>query len=152
MSPRAAWRLERLGYTVYDYTAGKVDWLAAGLDTVRAEPPPPRAIDAIVRDVRTCLPDTPIPELDGVRDERMPFCVVVNEHHIALGRIRAADLDRARAGARAEEVMEPGPATIRADADLEPTRERLRRRRAPDILVTTPEGELLGVLAATIDS
>ena len=149
MSPRAAWRLERLGYTVYDYTAGKVDWLAAGLDTVRAEPPPPRAIDAIVRNVRTCLPAAPITQLDGVREARMPFCVVVNEHHIVLGRIRAADLDRAPAGATAEEVMEPGPATVRADADLEQMRERLRHRGVPHILVTTPEGELLGALSAT---
>ena len=35
MSPRAACRLEQqLGFAeVYDYTAGKVDWLAPGLDT-----------------------------------------------------------------------------------------------------------------------
>ena len=32
MSPRAAWRLESLGFShVYDYVAGKIDWLAAGL-------------------------------------------------------------------------------------------------------------------------
>src|SRR5712691_518454 len=36
MSPRAAWRLERLGFTpVYDYALGKVDWMAAGLPSVR---------------------------------------------------------------------------------------------------------------------
>ena len=32
MSPRAAWRLESLGFTaVYDYVAGKADWFARGL-------------------------------------------------------------------------------------------------------------------------
>ena len=32
MSPRAAWRLEALGFaTVYDYVAGKMDWIAADL-------------------------------------------------------------------------------------------------------------------------
>jgi len=145
MSPRAAWRLERLGYEVSDYTFGKADWLAAGLGTVRAEPAPPRAIDAIERDVPTCSPDAPLTELDG----RVSFHVVVNEQRIVLGRIRISDLERAASGATVEQVMEPGPATIRADADLEQTRDRLRRRRVPDILVTTPEGELLGVLAAT---
>ena len=145
MSPRAAWRLERLGYTVSDYTAGKADWLAAGLGTVRAEPSPPRAIDAIERDVPTCSPDTPLTELDG----RVSFHVVVNEQRIVLGRIRSADLERAALEATAEQIMEPGPATIRADADLEQTGERLRDRHVTDILVTTPEGELLGVLAAT---
>lgn len=34
MSPRAAWRLEAAGFTsVYDYVAGKSDWLAAGVVT-----------------------------------------------------------------------------------------------------------------------
>lgn len=31
MSPRAAWRLDSLGYDAYDYVAGKADWLAFGL-------------------------------------------------------------------------------------------------------------------------
>ena len=32
MSPRAAWRLEAAGFgPVYDYAAGKMDWLAADL-------------------------------------------------------------------------------------------------------------------------
>ena len=35
MSPRAAWRLEAFGYVeVYDYVAGKSDWMAAGLAAV----------------------------------------------------------------------------------------------------------------------
>lgn len=31
MSPRAACRLQHLGWTAYDYAAGKADWLAFGL-------------------------------------------------------------------------------------------------------------------------
>ena len=32
MSPRAAWRLDSLGFTeVYEYSAGKSDWAAYGL-------------------------------------------------------------------------------------------------------------------------
>src|SRR2546430_16920519 len=31
MSPRAAARLEQLGFDVYDYALGKVDWMARGL-------------------------------------------------------------------------------------------------------------------------
>lgn len=50
MSPRAACRLEQLGFAeVYDYTTGKADWLAHGLDTegeqavvLRAPPRPAR--------------------------------------------------------------------------------------------------------------
>jgi hypothetical protein len=40
MSPRAACRLETLGFPeVYDYVAGKADWLAHGLDVEGAGAP-----------------------------------------------------------------------------------------------------------------
>ncbi len=74
-------------------------------------------------------------------------CVVVNERGIVLGRLRLDGIDEAL-GTAVEDVMEPGPATVRADADLRQTVERLRNRRISDIIVTTPDGELLGVLNA----
>ena len=46
MSPRAAWRLESLGFgEVYDYVDGKVDWMAAGLATEGTASRHPRAGD-----------------------------------------------------------------------------------------------------------
>ena len=55
MSPRAAWRLESFGFTdVYDYAAGKLDWLAAGLPTEGTNAERPRAADVARRDVPTC--------------------------------------------------------------------------------------------------
>ncbi len=74
-------------------------------------------------------------------------CVVVNERGIVLGRLRLDGVEEAL-GTAVEDVMEPGPATVRADADVRRTVERLRDRRIPDIIVTTPDGELLGVLRA----
>lgn len=147
MSPRAAWRLHRLGYRVYDYAAGKVDWLAAGLDTVRPASPRARVLDAIERDVATCSPDTPVAVLDTSSGGGSRF-VVVNEQGIVLGRVRTKDLVGAASDATAEQIMEPGPATVRADADLEETRERMQSRHVAGILVTTPQGELLGALSA----
>ena len=137
MSPRAAWRLERFGFTVYDYAPGKVDWLAAGLPTVRADLSPRRALDAADLDPLTCAPD-------AVLDREPPGSVlVVNEHRIVLGRIRAG----ARSlGAVAEDVMEPGPATVRAHEPLDDLIERMRTRRVTEMVVTTPEGRLLGVV------
>lgn len=138
MSPRAAWRLERLGFTVFDYAAGKVDWLAAGLSTVRAEPHAPRALDAADRHPRTCAPDTPIATVDP------GSVLVVNDAGIVLGRVvRTADQ---RDGARAEDVMNPGPVTVRAHEPLEPLFDRMRRRHVDEIIVSTPEGRLLGVV------
>src|SRR2546427_13136002 len=55
MSPRAAWRLETLGFEqVYDYAAGKADWGAAGLPREGTVASDPSAGDAADPDVPTC--------------------------------------------------------------------------------------------------
>src|SRR5680860_1446480 len=87
MSPRAAWRLERLGFSsVYDYVAGKLDWMAAGLPTVRADATSERrALDVADREPPTCAPTTPIGELPSGRS-----VIVVNDGGIVLGRVSAS--------------------------------------------------------------
>ncbi len=46
MSPRAAWRLETLGFAqVFDYADDKLDWMAAGLSTEGTNATKPRAGD-----------------------------------------------------------------------------------------------------------
>jgi CBS domain-containing protein len=42
--------------------------------------------------------------------------------------------------------MEPGPATVRAHEPLPPLLERMARRQVDEMIVTTPDGELLGVV------
>jgi CBS domain-containing protein len=144
MSPRAAWRLERLGFgPVYDYVAGKADWLAAGLPTVRADPSERRAVDVLEPYPPTCAPDTPVRDLP-----RGASVVVVNDERIVLGRVRAAAIAAADASALAEHVMVPGPATVRASEPLEPLLQRMADRKVDEVLVTTPEGRLLGVIRA----
>jgi hypothetical protein len=89
MSPRAAWRLERFGYgPVYDYAAGKVDWMAAGLPTVRADASQRRALDAADREPRICRPDALVSDL-AASVPGTSF-VVVNERRIVLGRFGPA--------------------------------------------------------------
>jgi CBS domain-containing protein len=138
MSPRAAWRLARLGFEVYDYVAGKVDWLAAGLPTVRAEPAARRALDGADRSPVTCSPDTLVSALPA------GAVLVVNDHDIVLGRVPA---DRHDDGSStAEDVMEPGPTTVRAHEPFDALLERMQKRGVRTIIVTTPEGRLLGVI------
>jgi len=139
MSPRAAWRLERLGFEVYDYAAGKVDWLAAGLPTVTGRSRARRALDGADRPPPTCSPATPVAELDD------RSVVVVNEHGIVLGRVRRGS--RLDGAATAEDVMEPGPTTVRAHEPLEELLVRMGRRNVREMVVTTPEGHLLGVVS-----
>ena len=144
MSPRAAWRLERLGYEVYDYVLGKVDWLAAGLPTVRAEPARPRVSLALDTDFPTCAPTDLVAEVAQAVDGGE--CLVLNETGVVLGRLRIRGDHPERA--TAEEAMHPGPTTVRANADLVETLQRMHARSVASIVVTTPEGVLLGVVHA----
>jgi hypothetical protein len=55
MSPRAACRLETLGFEqVYDYAPGKADWLARGLPREGDKAHEARAVDVVRTDVVTC--------------------------------------------------------------------------------------------------
>jgi hypothetical protein len=55
MSPRAAWRLEGLGFEmVYDYVPGKADWFASGLPKEGRLALVPTIGDAARREVPTC--------------------------------------------------------------------------------------------------
>jgi CBS domain-containing protein len=141
MSPRAAWRFERFGFDdVHDYAAGKVDWIAAGLPTIRSDPGPRRAIDAADRNPLTCRPDTRVVALEA------RSAVVVNDTGVVLGRVRGGqDGDEALV---AEAIMEPGPTTVRAHEPLDELLARMARRRVHEVIVTTPEGVLLGVVRA----
>ena len=150
MSPRAAWHLERLGFpVVYDYSTGKADWIAAGLPTVRREPAAPRVTTAILRDVPTCLPDEPVAEVvRRARSADWEMAVVVNERRVVLGRLRFSRLD-VDSMLSAFEAMEPGPVTVHADAELDVTLRRLADRHVETVIVSTPDGELLGLLRST---
>jgi CBS domain-containing protein len=147
MSPRAACRLQLLGFTwVHDHVAGKADWLAHGLSTQGEQAQVPRAKDVLRRDAVTAGPE----ELVGVVALRVAgspygFASVVAEDGTLLGRLRKAVLDPDPV-VRAEQVMEAGPSTVRADRPLAELAERLRRRGLRTAIVTAPDGKLLGVV------
>ncbi len=147
MSPRAAWRLETLGFTnVYDYVGGKADWFAAGLPREGELTSIPRAGDVARRDDVTCRPTDRIGDvIDRVRAARKETCIVTTDGRVVLGRVRTDRLD-GDAQSQAEEVMELGPTTTRADTILESILERLNARSVDSILVATSDGRLVGTL------
>jgi len=147
MSPRAAERLETLGFTqVFDYAAGKADWTSTGLSTEGAEAGRPRAGNVAQRGIPTCsLTDRLGDARDRAQDADQNVCIVVNADGVVLGRLRGDRL-QGDPGAAIESVMEDGPTTIRADASLREITERMRKRGVGSILVTDPEGRLLGIL------
>ena len=147
MSARAASRLESLGFTrVYRYTPGKDGWLAMGLPTEGPDAATPRASDVADCDAPTCAPHD---RLGDVRDRLQAAgeksCIVVNDQHVVLGRVRGEALDGD--GERTvDTVMEAGPTTIRPSEPLDALVKRMQQRRTNSIIVSTADGVLVGVL------
>jgi CBS domain-containing protein len=147
MSPRAAWRLESLGFTgVYDYMPGKADWFASGLPREGRLAAVPRIGHAARPDVPLCnLTDQVGDVRDRVQKTGWNICVVVNDERIVLGLLRARELG-ADPEAAAEQVMRSGPATFRPDVPVADVLERMRKRNVRSVVVTTSDGRLVGLL------
>src|SRR6266545_4848779 len=144
MSPRAACRLETLGFQhVYDYVAGKADWLARGLDVEGSDAGRPTVGRLARTDAVTCSLHERAGDVRG-RVEASPyrFALVVTEGGVLLGRLRRAALERDPQRTAAD-AMEPGPSTVRPDTAPTKLAERLRARDLRTALVTTPEGILI---------
>ena len=147
MSPRAAARLETLGFTkVYDYVGGKADWLAAALPTEGRLSAVPTAGDLIRSGVIAChLGDRLGDVVERIRAAGEDACIVVDEHHIVLGRVRGRALE-GDPNASMEDVMRSGPSTIRPDTSLEEVVQTLRDGNVTNTLVTDPAGRLIGTI------
>ena len=147
MSPRAACRLETLGFEhVYDYVPGKSDWLARGLPSEGELASQPTAGSCARDDVVTCRLDEPIGSVrPRVEDSPYGFALVESEGGTLLGRLRRSALD-GDPHASAESTMEAGPSTVRCDTAAEALAERLRKRDLKTAVVTNPEGRLIGVV------
>src|SRR5919199_2317068 len=91
MSPRAACRLATLGFTdVYDYVAGKADWLAYGLP-VEGEHAEVLTAGRVARpDVVTCHLRDPVSAiLERVELSPYGFALALSDNQVILGRLRA---------------------------------------------------------------
>lgn len=73
------------------------------------------------------------------------MCIVTTDDGIVMGRLRESALkeddDRL-----VDDVMEEGPTTTRADESLASLTERLHQRRVAQIIVSDPDGRLIGVV------
>jgi Mg/Co/Ni transporter MgtE len=147
MSPRAAWRLESLGFRrVFDYVAGKQDWFASGLPREGRQAGIPHAGDVADRTVPTCKPADPVGQVrDRVRATSSDVCVVVNDQDVVLGLLGTRALN-ADADAVAETVMEPGPSTFRPSVTVDEMTTYFRDHDLDRAVITTSDGVLVGLL------
>ena len=147
MAPRAAARLESLGFDrVYEYKAGKLDWLAAGLPTEGTNSDCPRAGDASRKDV----------VVSGLRDRLgdvraraeaagLDVAVVVDDGRVVLGLLRSKQLEM-DPNLTAEQAMRPGPSTFRPYVAIKEMADYMVEHDLVSAPITTSDGKLVGVL------
>jgi len=147
LSPRAAWRLEALGFQhVYDYESGKVDWMAAGLPTEGTNAEKPRAGEVARRDVPTCRLDDRLGDVqERVRAAGWDACVVVNDERVVLGLLREKELG-ADPDLVVERAMRPGPSTFRPFVSIEEMARFMEEHNLQNSPITTSDGRLVGLL------
>lgn len=146
MSPRAAWRLETLGFPrVYDYAAGKADWGSFGLPLEGDADSSTRVSSVVSTEVPTCRLDELVPDVGPRLPAAWDICVVVNDAGIVLGLVGRSVL-RSSQRRTAEDAMTSGPSTIRPSARLDAVRQRMREQDLTRIIVSRPDGVLVGVL------
>ena len=147
MSPRAASRLEALGFTqVYDYVAGKADWGSFGLPLEGRRPSSTRVGAHVRTDVPACGPADPMAEVrERVRAADWDTCFVTNADRVVVGRLGRAAL----AGGddvSVEQAMTLGPSTVRPSLELDNAVERMRRQNLTSLPVTRSDGVLVGII------
>ena len=147
MSSRAAWRLESLGFRdVYEYVAGKLDWMSAGLPTEGTNANKPRAGALARKDVPTCSVDE---QLSAVRDrvhaQGWDAVVVVNDERVVFGLLRAKELAR-EGDMRIADAMRPGPSTFRPYVFAEEMAHFMLEHKLESSPITTSDGRLVGLL------
>ena len=144
LGPRAAARLETLGFSeVYEYSAGKDDWLSAGGDSEGTKSDEPTAIDA--------AKDVPVSRLNDdisiVKElvQHSGVVAVVNDDGVVMGQLNGS-ASSAGADDTIESIMEDGPVTVRPSERIEDVVDRMNTNKVETLLVTDPKGYLLGIV------
>jgi CBS domain-containing protein len=147
MSPRAAWRLEAAGFgPVYDYMAGKADWLAADLPfdgTAKLAGMFTR------RGVATTREQTPVAEaLRLLEAQGFGPVVVLNEAGVVMGAVYRDRLQAASGEAEVGGVMRFGVSTVRPSEDAAALAHRMSDRGVSRAVVSRSDGTLIGLFFA----
>ena len=147
MSPRAAWRLEAAGFgPVYDYAAGKADWLAADL--------PFQGTAELAglftrRGVATVAETTPAAEaLRMLEAQGFGPVLVLNQAGVLMGAAHHDALASAAEDARVGSVMRFGVTTVRPSEQATDLADRMSRAQISRIVVTRSDGTLVGLFFA----
>lgn len=130
---------------MYDYLAGKLDWLAYGLPVERSDPVALTILDQLYRNVPTARITETVGEFRSRLKDRGKFPIpVVNDQNILLGLIDTPfkDIDPTTP---ISELMNPGPMTVRPFVTIASAEDRLTKQHLEAALVTSSDGKLMGI-------
>lgn len=144
MSPRAAWRLEAAEFhPVYDYVAGKSDWLAADLPFdgdaqlvgafTRRQVPVVGAADSVGV------------ALDRLDDVGYGPVLAVNDTGVVMGSLTREVMRAAGRDTAVREVWSFGVTTVRPSKDIAGLVQRMQAADVTRIVVTRSDGTLVGL-------
>jgi CBS-domain-containing membrane protein len=119
--------------------------MAHGLPIEGTDAGRPTALTLMREDVATCALDDP-PEEVRRRIDASPygFALALSPGRVVLGRVRLSRLTGEATSV--ETLLEPGPSTVRPHTSIEDLAARLARSEVRTLIVTDPEGQLLGVV------
>jgi CBS domain-containing protein len=147
MSPRAAWRLEEAGFgPVFDYVAGKNDWLAADLPF---EGTAQLAGMFTRREIATASEDTPAAEaLRRLRACGFGPVVVLNRAGVVMGAAYRKDLETAAERTPVDALARFGVTTVRPSELAAELAHRMDHAEVTRVVVTRSDGTLIGLFFA----
>ncbi|HEV8275698.1 MAG TPA: CBS domain-containing protein [Streptosporangiaceae bacterium] len=147
MSPRAAWRLEAAGFgPVYDYAAGKADWLAADLPfagTAQLAGMFTRRGVATAGERTTAAGALRLLEAQGFGP-----VLVVNQAGVVMGAAYRDKLAGAAGQAAVGSVARFGVSTVRPSEDAAALAHRMGHAGVTRVVVTRSDGTLVGLFFA----
>lgn len=147
MSPRAAWRLEEAGFDpVFDYAAGKMDWLAADLPFEGTA----KLAGAFTRRAMATVDErTPAAEALRLLDAQgFGPVVVLNRAGVVMGAAYRDALASAPGHADTGSVMRFGVSTVRPSEDAAALAHRMGHTKVTRVVVTRSDGTLVGLFCA----
>jgi CBS domain-containing protein len=133
---------------VFDYVAGKADWIAYGLPAEGDDAQGQFVGERLEMQPQTCRVTDPVATVrEKVRQSSARLCAVLNEERVVLGLCEEAESLPDSPELTAQDVMNPGPTTLRPSYSVDDALELLRKSGKRAILVTSSNGKLMGVFS-----
>lgn len=147
MSRRAAARLESFGWEkICVYLAGKQDWLAFDLPFEGSLATTRTAGRCAIKDVALCGPLDKIAEVRRRAEQGgWEECVIANDNGVVLGLLKK-EAWLAGDELPVQDAMDPAPLTLRPYFSWESVLEKMHAQKTDTVLVTKPDGKLIGLL------